>query len=85
MQFLESLDLSFGCGDFLSVHAAIRPGVPIREQKEEDLLWIREEFSLREQPFENFVVHRHTLIRTPDIRSNRINIRSLRNRRLPAS
>jgi serine/threonine protein phosphatase 1 len=74
LEFLESLKLSFSCGDFLFVHADIRPGVPIRKQREEDLLWIREEFLSCEQRFEKFVVHGHTPVRTPDIRSNRINI-----------
>src|SRR5580698_7439719 len=74
MEFLESLDLSFSCGDFLFVHAGIRPGVPIRKQREEDLLWIREEFLLCEDRFEKFIVHGHTPVPTPDIRSNRINI-----------
>jgi len=74
LEFLESLSLSFNCGDFLFVHAGIRPGVPIRKQLEEDLLWIREEFLSCEQQFEKFVVHGHTPVRTLDIRSNRINI-----------
>jgi serine/threonine protein phosphatase 1 len=74
LEFIESLDLSFSCGDFLFVHAGIRPGVPIRKQKEEDLLWIREEFLFCEDRFEKFVVHGHTPVPTPDIRSNRINI-----------
>jgi len=74
LEFLESLNLSFNCGDFLFVHAGIRPGVPIRKQSEEDLLWIREEFLSCEQRFEKFVVHGHTPVRTTDIRSNRINI-----------
>jgi serine/threonine protein phosphatase 1 len=74
LRFLESLDLSFSCGDFLFVHAGIRPGVPLRKQREEDLLWIREEFLSCEQQFEKFVVHGHTPVRTPDMRSNRINI-----------
>jgi serine/threonine protein phosphatase 1 len=74
LEFLDSLKLSFSCGDFLFVHAGIRPGVPIRKQGEEDLLWIREEFLSCEQPFEKFVVHGHTPVCTPDIRSNRINI-----------
>lgn len=74
LEFLEALELSLNCGDFLFVHAGIRPGVPIRKQSEEDLLWIREEFLSCEQPFEKFVVHGHTPVRTPDIRSNRINI-----------
>jgi serine/threonine protein phosphatase 1 len=74
LEFLDSLKLSFNCGDFLFVHAGIRPGVPIREQSEEDLLWIREEFLSCEQQFEKFVVHGHTPVAKPDIRSNRINI-----------
>jgi len=74
IEFLESLDLSFSCGDFLFVHAGIRPGVPLRKQREEDLLWIREEFLSCEQQFEKFVVHGHTPVDTTDIRSNRINI-----------
>ena len=74
LEFLESLNPSFSCGDFLFVHAGIRPGVPIRKQREEDLLWIREEFLSCEQRFEKFVVHGHTPVPTPDFRSNRINI-----------
>jgi serine/threonine protein phosphatase 1 len=74
LEFLESLSPSFDSGDFLFVHAGIRPGVPIRKQMEEDLLWIRQEFLSCEQRFEKYVVHGHTPVRTPDIRSNRINI-----------
>src|ERR1700730_7797572 len=74
LEFLESLNPAFSCGDFLFVHAGIRPGVPIRKQREEDLLWIREEFLSCEQRFEKFVVHGHTPVPTPDFRSNRINI-----------
>jgi len=74
LEFLDSLKLSFSCGNFLFVHAGIRPGVPIRKQREEYLLWIREEFLSCDQRFEKFVVHGHTPVRTPDVRSNRINI-----------
>lgn len=74
LKFLEALQLSYGCGDFLFVHAGIRPHVPIHAQAEEDLLWIREEFLSHEQPFERFIVHGHTPARVPDMRPNRINI-----------
>src|SRR2546423_4644367 len=74
LEFLDSLRPSFNCGDFLFVHAGIRPSVPLRKQKEEDLLWIRDEFLCYEERFEKFVVHGHTPVRTLDIRSNRINI-----------
>ena len=74
LDFLQSLELTFGCGDFLFVHAGVRPGVPIHQQTEDDLLWIRDDFLNWQQPFERFVVHGHTPIDEPDLRPNRINI-----------
>jgi serine/threonine protein phosphatase 1 len=72
--FLDHLRPSFSCGDYLFVHAGVRPGVPLAEQREEDLLWIREEFLLSEQDFGQTVIHGHTPVTDPDIRFNRINI-----------
>lgn len=74
LDFLQSLELSYDCGDFLFVHAGIRPGIPLHQQTEDDLLWIREEFLAHEQPFDHFVVHGHTPVHAPDARPNRINI-----------
>lgn len=73
-QFLASLTTSFTCGDFLFVHAGVRPGVPLADQKEEDMLWIREDFLLCEDDFGKVVVHGHTPVREPDFHPNRINI-----------
>ena len=73
-RFFDNLRLSFLCGDFLFVHAGVRPGIPLRKQKEEDLLWIRDEFLLSDQDFGKFIVHGHTPVPKPDIRPNRINI-----------
>jgi serine/threonine protein phosphatase 1 len=72
--FLESLEPCYNCGDFFFVHAGVRPGIPIDEQAEEDLLWIREEFLVHELPFERLIVHGHTPVEAADFRSNRINI-----------
>jgi len=74
LRFLQSLKLTFVCGDFLFVHAGVRFGIPLREQQETDLLWIRNEFLDSDERFEKFVVHGHTPVREPDQRSNRINI-----------
>jgi serine/threonine protein phosphatase 1 len=73
-QFFRSLRPSFVCGDFFFVHAGVKPGVPLRRQREEDLLWIRDEFLQSEQDFGKFIVHGHTPVAKPDIRRNRINI-----------
>jgi serine/threonine protein phosphatase 1 len=72
--FLRGLSRSFTCGDFFFVHAGVKPGVPLARQREEDLLWIREDFLLSEDDFGKIVVHGHTPVREPDIRPNRINI-----------
>ena len=74
LRFLEGLLPSFLCGDFFFVHAGVRPGVPLKEQTEADMLWIRDEFLNSEENFGKFIVHGHTPVREPDIRPNRINI-----------
>jgi serine/threonine protein phosphatase 1 len=73
-RFFNNLRLRFLCGDFFFVHAGVRPGVPLAEQQEQDLLWIREEFLASEEHFAKYIVHGHTPVRAPDIRFNRINI-----------
>ncbi|MDO8878753.1 MAG: metallophosphoesterase family protein [Pseudolabrys sp.] len=73
-RFLTGLDVSFPLGSYFFVHAGVRPGVPLAEQIEEDMLWIRDEFLLHEEDFGKIVVHGHTPVREIDIRPNRINI-----------
>ena len=73
-RFIGDLKPSFTCGDFFFVHAGVRPGVPLTKQREEDLLWIREDFLLYEEDFSKIIVHGHTPVPQPDVRPNRINI-----------
>jgi serine/threonine protein phosphatase 1 len=72
--FFKNLRSSFVCGDFFFAHAGVKPGVPLRQQREEDLLWIRDEFLQSEADFGKFVVHGHTPVQKPELRPNRINI-----------
>ena len=72
--FLQGLALSFTCGDFFFSHAGARPGIPLEQQSENDLLWVREDFLLHEEDFGKVIVHGHTPAREPEIRPNRINI-----------
>jgi serine/threonine protein phosphatase 1 len=74
LSFLRALKPSFVCGDFFFVHAGVRPGIPLDEQQESDLLWIRNEFLDSDENFGKFIVHGHTPVRVPDVRPNRINI-----------
>lgn len=74
LNFLRALKPSFVCGDFFFVHAGVRPGIPLSEQQESDLLWIRNDFLDSEADFGKFIVHGHTPVREPDVRPNRVNI-----------
>jgi len=74
MLFLSCLMPSFTCGDFFFVHAGVKPGIPLDQQAEKNLLWIRDDFLLSEDDFGKYIVHGHTPVREPDIRSNRANI-----------
>jgi len=72
--FMRGLPSSFVCGDYYFVHAGVRPGVPLEAQRDEDMLWIRDEFLSCEDHFGKYIVHGHTPVPVPDIRPNRINI-----------
>lgn len=73
-QFLNSLALSFSSGDFFLAHAGVRPGISLGLQSQRDLLWIRQDFLQYQEDFGKIVVHGHTPVDEPDLRSNRINI-----------
>lgn len=73
-QLLETLPLQAVHGDYLFVHAGIRPGLPLAAQQESDLLWIREPFLSWPDRHEKVVVHGHTIRPTPQILPHRIGI-----------
>ena len=72
--FLESFADTCRFGDYLFVHAGIRPGVPIEDQAQSDLRWIREPFLLDDTDHGLVVVHGHTISEAVDQRPNRIGI-----------
>jgi serine/threonine protein phosphatase 1 len=74
VDFLESFADSCRFGDYLFVHAGIRPGVEIEQQRQADLRWIREPFL--EDPADHgfVVVHGHTISSQVQQRPNRIGI-----------
>ena len=74
LAFYKSLRLHVAAGDYLFVHAGIRPGVPLEAQVETDLIWIRAKFLDATEPFGAVVVHGHTPVDAPVVKSNRIAI-----------
>ena len=74
VEFLKSFADTLRFGDYLFVHAGIRPGVELEEQRQSDLRWIREPF-LRDETDHGFVVvHGHTISQDVEERPNRIGI-----------
>lgn len=74
LDFLRSFHDSFRFGDYLFVHAGIRPGIPLEEQDHKDLRWIRDDFLECREEHGMVVVHGHTVVEAPDDRGNRIAI-----------
>ncbi len=59
-KFLNELPLSVDVGDYMFVHAGVRPGVPLDRQSKDDMLWIRQDFLEPRQRLEKVIVHGHT-------------------------
>lgn len=74
LEFFKNLRLHVTIGDYVFVHAGLKPRVPLEEQSETDLLWIREAFLDSTVNFGRVVVHGHTPTDAPVVRPNRIGI-----------
>ena len=74
VSFLSGLQLMHQIGDYVFVHAGIKPGVPLEQQSPNDLIWIRGEFLRSKQDHEKVVIHGHRPTERPDIQNHRIGI-----------
>jgi len=74
LEFFRRLESLVPVGDYLFVHAGVRPGVSLAAQRETDLMWIRDEFLQSTEDFGKLVVHGHTPGHEPVVRPNRIGI-----------
>ena len=74
VEFLETFADSCRFGDYLFVHAGIRPGIEVDQQSQSDLRWIREPFLFDERDHGFLVVHGHTITDEVEERPNRIGI-----------
>lgn len=72
--WLRALRLTYQEGDYLFVHAGIRPGVPLADQSRDDLVTMRQPFISNEQDHGLIVVHGHSSLPSVQIVSNRIGL-----------
>lgn len=76
LAFLDARPNWIGCGECVFVHAGIRPGVPMAEQVEQDLIWIRVGFLDDPRDHGALVVHGHTALPAARHYGNRLNLDS---------
>jgi serine/threonine protein phosphatase 1 len=73
-KFYQNLKLYYETPDYIFVHGGLKPGVPLTEQAEEDLLWIRGEFIVSREDFGRKVIFGHTPFKRPLVMPNKIGI-----------
>ena len=74
--WLRARPLSWDDGRRFFVHAGIDPARPLAEQRERDLIWIRERFLRDRRDHGRLIVHGHTPAADgmPEVRPNRVNL-----------
>jgi len=73
-RFLDGLPRYVTVGDYMFVHAGVRPGIPLERQNHADLIWIRGEFLESTAFHGKIIVHGHSYGTEPEILPNRIGI-----------
>ncbi len=74
LAFIRGLPCRYDHGEYVFVHAGLRPGVPLDDQEEEDLLWIRREFLDSDFDWGRTIVFGHTPQQAPLLAPRRIGV-----------
>lgn len=70
--FYKSLKFYHIVGKYLFVHAGLRIGVPLDEQDEEDMVYIRSEFYNKKHNFPYKIIFGHTEFDSPQVQNDKI-------------
>jgi len=74
LAFMDDFEDMVFVGDYLFVHAGVRPDQPLDRQKISDLRWIRDDFLNYRGTLEKIVVHGHSISDEVEVTSHRIGI-----------
>jgi len=74
ISFLKSLTLWIELEEYYLVHAGFKPGVDVRNQNFQDMIWIRDPFLFSEYDFGKKVIFGHTPFTEPFIMDNKIGL-----------
>lgn len=72
--FLNTLKDRYETDRFIFVHAGLRPGIPLADQEQDDLLWIRQDFLSSDYDWGKAVVYGHTPLQDPLITETRVGL-----------
>lgn len=74
IDFLDGFVDMLPLGDYLFVHAGVRPRIALDAQNPADLRWSRDDFLTYRRHFGKMIVHGHSISEDVDIQPNRIGI-----------
>lgn len=74
LRFLQDCEISIFNGPLFFAHAGVRPGVALSDQTEDDLMWIRNEFSDDTSDHGALIIHGHTPVKAPLHAGNHVNL-----------
>jgi len=75
IKWLNKLPLVHETEKYIFVHAGLMPSIPLYQQKEEDMLWIRDEFlNHDDSSFDKVIIHGHTAVKEVETLGWRINL-----------
>ena len=74
LEFFDHLLPYYETDDYIFVHGGLKPNIPLAEQNEWDMLWIRDEFICSDCDFGKRVIFGHTPFREPLVLDNKIGI-----------
>ena len=72
IRFLQGFDDLIVAGDYAFVHAGVKPGQALADQRTSALRWIRREVLDHGERFEKIIVHGHTITEEVEVRPHRI-------------
>lgn len=74
IEFVQSFEEYMTVGDYMFVHAGIKPGVPLDQQDPQNLRWIRDDFVEHKGQHGKIIVFGHTIFDEVRERKNHIGI-----------
>jgi serine/threonine protein phosphatase 1 len=74
LDLLAQLPVALSLPGCLFVHAGVRPGLPLEQQTDEDLMWIRSPFLESGRPADALVIHGHSPSAEPVLAPGRIGV-----------